>query len=425
MRISDTTFFVVDQGILGVSIGQALAKDAKKVYYFKHWMSAFPKPHELWIGKGIPGIDRADSYEDTKKEVLAIDGIFVFPDVGDGDKQKELRELGARVFGSGESGEMEMNRRLFKRILKQQGLSAPKYGFVTGLDDLEELLRMEKDLWIKLNVENRGILETCHHEDWETSKVKWFYKLAKDLDCFGGVTNFLWEKPWPGVEAGTDKFVVNGKNFAECLYGFELKGDGYVCKRMEMDQLPPPIKLLESRMTSVERMYDTCGAVSSEVRVGENKVPYYVDPCRRFGNPPTACITAMYKNFAEVVAGIADGIEIKPEWNSEYGAELSIDVLGADESSVKMDLKDKDFDSIKLRAACKIENAYYNIPFKSVGTVAVKAVGLGSSKEEAEFNVLKSAKEFCDKTKYAYYDPETFDKLDEELEKADKFEVGL
>jgi hypothetical protein len=133
----------------------------------------------------------------------------------------------------------------------------------------------------------------------------------------------------------------------------------------------------------------------------------------------------MYKNFAEVVAGIADGIEIKPEWNSEYGAELSIDVLGADESSVKMDLKDKDFDSIKLRAACKIENAYYNIPFKSVGTVAVKAVGLGSSKEEAEFNVLKSAKEFCDKTKYAYYDPETFDKLDEELEKADKFEVGL
>ncbi len=424
MKTSETKVLIYDQGILGVALGQALAKDFKTIYYFKPWMSAFPKPHEQWIGKGIPGITRVDSYEDVKAEILADDGIFFFPDVGDGDKQSELRSVGGRVFGAGDSGELEMNRNLFKEVLKDRGLNVPKYGVVVGTDELEKVLRRENDLWIKLDVEMRGVMETQYHGKWSTSR-DWFYRLVYDLGCFRDITRFMWEKPWPGVEVGKETFLVNGENFNECLYGFELKGDGYIGKRTTLDDLPTPFKIIDRAMGPIEKKYRTSGAVSSELRVGDKGV-YYVDPCRRFGNPPTASIIRMYKNLSKVVEGVVDGVEVEPEWSDNYVAELSVDVIRADEVSVPIELSEKDFDHIKLRAACKINDVYYNIPFKSVGTTIVKVVGSGPSREEAEFDVIKSAEHFAkDCCKGAYFNASTFERLEEELDKAVEFGINF
>ena len=137
MKLSETKVLIRDLGILGVCIGQAIANDVKQVMYSVPWVTAFPKPHMQYIGKGIPGITAVDSFEDAKAEILKDKGIFIFPDVGMGDEQRTIRAAGGRVFGSGESGELEFNRILFKKTLKSVGLATPVWDTVTGTDALE------------------------------------------------------------------------------------------------------------------------------------------------------------------------------------------------------------------------------------------------------------------------------------------------
>ena len=333
--------------------------------------------------------------------------------------QEELRLEGARVVGSGNSGELEMDREKAKQVLKDRGLPSPKHDFVTGIDALEKILREKKDLYIKLNTEDRGIMETFHHVDWQGTRGK-FYELAYKLKCFRDTTKFLWEEPWEGIEVGQDKWMVQGRDFKESLFGIELKGDGYICRHLKAEDFPTPIKKVNEALSPVELKYKTSAAISSEIRVGP-KGAYYGDFTRRQGNPPTACITAIYKNLGPIIAGIADGEEVKPEWNAEYAAELSVEVSGAEKEEVAMDLKETDFKTIKLRAACRINGMYYNIPNEGVGNVVVKAVGLGDSREEAEFNSIETAEKFTTKCKGAFFSGSTFESLEDEIHKGAKY----
>src|SRR5208337_755307 len=187
----------------------------------------------------------------------------------------------------------------------------------------EHILRTKEDLYIKLNTEDRGILETFHHTNWKESRGV-FYELAYGLKCFRDTTLFIWEEPWPGKEVGQDVWAVNGKYFKESLYGMELKGEFYICRHLKADEFPEQIKQFNAAMAPVELKYKTSGAVSSELRVSK-KGTYCGDFTRRQGNPPTGCITAIYKNLAKVIEGIANGIEVPIEWNSEYAAEISVD----------------------------------------------------------------------------------------------------
>ena len=70
MKLSDTKIGIYGYGIFELFLGQVLAKDCKEVHFFRPWMGPFPRPHEQWVGKGIPGIIRADSWEDLKEEIL-------------------------------------------------------------------------------------------------------------------------------------------------------------------------------------------------------------------------------------------------------------------------------------------------------------------------------------------------------------------
>jgi hypothetical protein len=420
MKLSETKVLIRDLGILGVCIAQAIVNDVKQVMYSVPWVTAFPKPHMQYIGKGIPGITVVDSFEDAKAEILKDKGIFIFPDVGMGDEQRAIRDAGGRVFGSGESGELEFDRILFKKTLKSVGLATPTWGTVTGTDALEALLRKEKDLWIKLNTENRGIMETRHHENWEKTQG-WFYSLVHDLGAFcKNDVGFMWEKPIPGVEFGHDVFMAQGQPFRESLYGWELKGDGYLAGHIETEKMPAPVKKIITAMAPIEKKYKTNGAISTEIRMGASRVPHFTDPARRFGNPPVASIMKIYKNVGEIIEAVADGTEIKPEWNAAYVAELSIEAAGADCESVPIELKDKDFEHIALRATCRDKKGmFWTIPIKEVGCTIVKCVGLGNTIEEAEYDCLEAAANF--KCPGMTYDKSTFEAIEEVMKEGSKY----
>jgi hypothetical protein len=423
--LSKKDAFIYDYGLFGIFLGLALAQDFRKVYLFKPWMSPFPLPHDQWVGENMPGIIRVDSYEDTKRIIKENKGIFIFPDVGDGDKQLELRKEGCNVFGAGESGELEFNRTKFKDTLKDRGLAVPKYGIVTGMNELIALCKKENDLWIKLNVEDRGILETKHHETFKTS-VQWLDKLAHDLSWRRNITTFMWEKPVGEVEGGSDQFESNGIILPKCLLGWEDKGDGYIAKVMDTDKLPAPVKKVNDAMAPIYKKYKTCGATSSEIRNGEKgreKEPFFIDACRRFGNPPGASITANCKNISRVIWEVSQGNMITPEYRKKYVAELPIDHPSADKEAIPFDISEKEMDSIKLRNCCyvKEEKQYYSIPFSWSTTIA-KAVGLGETLEEAEFNALDAAENF--KLAGKTFSKNTFENLDEILDKSVKYGWG-
>ena len=241
MKLSDQIWRIYGYGIFEIFLGQVIAQDVKRVEFFSPWMSPFPTWHNLDIGRNIPGITRIDSWEDDQENV----DMFCFFDVGDGDKQKQIRERikageltkDAACFGAGESGEQEFNRRLFKKTLIKRGLAVPVWGWVTGIDALAALLKKENDLWIKLDVEIRAIMETFFHETYVKSRAK-LDELAHNLGPRRNTTVFVWEKPIKGVEPGADWMMAHGLYYEKGLWGYEAKGDGYCAKVSTYDDLP-------------------------------------------------------------------------------------------------------------------------------------------------------------------------------------------
>jgi hypothetical protein len=423
--LSKKYVFVHGPGWIEVFLAQTLAKDFGKVFLSIPWLSAFPTPHLQWIGKNIPGIIRVDSYEDTKRIVKENKGLFFFPDCGDGDKQLELRKDGQRVFGAGESGELEFNRSLFKKVLKDRGLPVPPFRVVTGIDDLRSILKKEDNLWVKLDVEVRGIMETKKHVTYKTS-ISWLDKLAHELGWLRNITKFMIETPVGEVEGGSDQFRANGIILSQSLCGFEDKGNGYVAKVIDTDNAPMPIKKVNEAMLPVYKKYKTCGANSSEIRNGEKgreKDSFYIDAAERFGNPPAASKSAVYKNFSRICWTVAGGEMIKPEFNAPYVAEIPIEHPDATKEPIPFEITEKQFDSIKLKNVCyvKEEKQYYNIPFSYSSTIA-KAVGLGQTLEEAELAALDAAENF--KCEGKVVDKETFNTLDETLKKSERYGWG-
>ena len=105
MKLSGLTCRIFGYGMFEIYLGQAMANDFKEVQLYVPWKGPFPTPDKLMVGYGIPGIKRVDSFEDDEDQV----DLFCFFDVGDGDKQAQLRRRiaagdktlkpGARVFG--------------------------------------------------------------------------------------------------------------------------------------------------------------------------------------------------------------------------------------------------------------------------------------------------------------------------------------
>lgn len=423
MKPKDIRLLIADLGILGIPIGQKVADDFKSVEYWTPAVKSFMGPKDWNIGTGIPGIMRVDSYEDAKERIKKENGIIYFPDVGMGDMLEAAKRESIRVVGAGNSGELEMSRIKAKKVLRDVGLPMPEWGWVKGIEALEKILREKEDIYLKLDTENRAVMETWHHKNWKESRTT-FYKLAHDLQCFIDITLFIWEKPWPGVEVGQDTFVCNGIFFEESLYGIEDKGNGYTCVHRKAADFPAAIRKVNNAMAPVELKYGTCGPISSEIRVNKEGIGYYGDFTRRQGNPPTACISKQYKNLGPIINGLADGVEVKPEWAAQYASEISIEYPGADVDAVPMPLSDKDTDLIILRAACKLDGMFWNIPFPEVGNVVVKAVGLGDTREESQNNCIRGAEKACDKISGAYFDRYTFERIEEELAKGKRYGLG-
>jgi hypothetical protein len=393
------------------------------VEYYSPWTDPFPCPNKRYIGRDLPGITRIWEFWDDLDSV----DTFVFPDVGDVSEQRELRRQGRAVFGTGgnkkdkDIAELEVDRELFKKTLMRRGLAVPKWKLIKGIDNLRAFAKDNPKFWVKPNVGERGVFETFFIESYEESASK-LDQIAHDLGIARNVCEFMTEKPIEGCEPGDDVFVCNGKPYDIGLYGWEHKGDSYLCKVTKMDDMVKSLKKVHEAMMPVYLSCEVNGAMSTEIRVGKNKVPYFSDICSRFGNPPAGVISSIYKNFPQIVQGIAHGEVVEPEFRSKFGAELSVDSAECGNEPTPFEFNSKDWLNIKLRTACKVEGVFQHIPFPRNGSTIVKAVGLGDTQDEAENECLKAAENF--KCPHKSYNKNSFEELREMIKEGEKVGLG-
>ncbi|MGA7814203.1 hypothetical protein, partial [Caballeronia sp.] len=164
---SDKCATIVDHGN-NVELAIRLAKEFRKVNYFKPWKGARPVSNDLVVGDGFDSITRVRHLFDWK--VISETDLFIFPEIYDGDLQLDLERRGKRVWGSRRAERYEYDRELFLKTLKEVKLPCPDYHVCNGLDELTDFLKDEQDWWIKMEL--RGDDETWRHRNYQLSQRK-------------------------------------------------------------------------------------------------------------------------------------------------------------------------------------------------------------------------------------------------------------
>lgn len=313
---------VYDYGLF-VEFAVTLARQFKKVYYFSPWKDAYPSRKSLTIGEGLhPNLHRVRDLWDVEDEV----DVWVFPDVGDGDLQLHLKRLGYPVWGCFKGEELELFRWETKNWIKSVGLPlVPSTRFV-GLDALEDYLRENDNLWVKVST-FRGSVETFHHETWALTEKK-VAALREDIGELAHIMEFIIEEDLPDegfVEIGYDGWNVHGDWPKTAMMGYEIKGEALAGVVKPYADFPKPVRLVNEKLSPALKEYGYCGNISTELRVDKNGQPFLIDPCARCGSPPGELMCELWENWAEIIWHAAVyGETVEPKPIAKYAFELML-----------------------------------------------------------------------------------------------------
>ncbi|MDE2102566.1 MAG: hypothetical protein KGL39_35290 [Patescibacteria group bacterium] len=395
-----------------------LGRHGHEVLYYVPWETSFPNSNEMMVGKGMEHITKVS---DFWKYVDEVDLIALFCN-NNADLVEYLRRKGYKVFGTGASEALELDRWFLKKALRRLNLPTPNSVKIRGLTNLENYLKVMKDKYIKASY-IRGDMETHHFEDFEHSQP-WFDDLSVKLGPKKEQTEFIVEDPIDGVEAGYDGYTIDGQYPKNCLMGYEYKDKGYVGKIVPYDRIHPALKKVNEKLAPFFRKTKTRALFSTEVRITDKGEGYLIDPCMRGGIPPSDLELELYKNFDEIVIKGAEGILVEPEPAAAYGAQIFFNSDWASEGKwIKVSIPENLRRWVKLMGSCMINGEYYVIPDvlgKYIGTCSV--VALGKTPEQC-FSSIKKIIEKID----AYQLDKDFDteKLSEYLKKGEHLGINI
>jgi hypothetical protein len=221
---------------------------------------------------------------------------------------------------------------------------------------------------------------TFHHKDYKSS-LPLLDHIAYKLGAKQEELDFIVEDTIPGVEPGYDGFVVDGKYPEITMYGYELKGAGYIGRIVLDKGLPPALKEINTKLAPFFKVTKARTMFSTEVRVGEDRKGYLIDPCVRAPMPvPSAIEIEIYKNFSDIIINAAQGKLIKPQPIAKYGVGVSLESEWAQDHWLEVTIPEEIRQWVKLRMAVKFKDKYYAVPgFISICSV----IGLGNTIDEA------------------------------------------
>ena len=156
---------VVDSGGY-TEIAIELSKVFSTVYYFVEWREPFPTYHKKAIGTGIENVVRIYNLDTIKEKV----DFWYFTDLFYGEMASQLRKEGNVVFGAGIGEKLELDRKYFKDLMVELGMPVNENVELIGMTALREYLKQNEDVYVKLNADMRGHLESSHSENYNLFK---------------------------------------------------------------------------------------------------------------------------------------------------------------------------------------------------------------------------------------------------------------
>jgi hypothetical protein len=334
-EISNLTVCTFDHGN-NVELALRLSREFGRSLYFKPWKRGSPITNEKIIGDGFLEIERVRDFFDVIHEV----DLFVFPEIHDGDLQRDLVNRGKRVWGSRKADEYEYNRLLFAKTLKEVGLPSCPYHRCEGMTALRDYLKKTEDVWIKTDM--RGDGETWHHLSYNLSRAKldamdYYYGPYKEyvrFMCFESIDSI--------VEVAYDGFMVTspvGKvQFPEQAFlGYEDKNKSHILAACPYDSLDDCVKEVNDKFAPklAERYYRS--AWGTEIKKTDDSF-FFLDATCRQPSPPGFIILEMVSNLGEFMYHGAEGDMIDLELEEQVGLQVNIysDWAGANHLPVEI-----------------------------------------------------------------------------------------
>lgn len=407
---------VYDNGLF-IETATVLAKDFELVYYYCPWVSSYPNSNPLWIGKGIDGVERVNTIWD----VVPYVDLFVFPDVYDGALQAHLVEMGKRVWGSRRGEELELDRAVSKDLQTDLGITIGPYSVVSGLDALRAYLKKNEDQYIKVSA-TRGDMETFYSKNYKLIEPR-LDELGHKLGAKRNKIEFIVEDAInDAVEVGYDGFTIDGRFPKQTLYGIEVKDKGYIGRVKDYEGLPKQVQDVNAKFAPVLRAYKYRNFWSAELRITKDGTAYSIDPCARFGSPPSELFGLMMENMAEVLWEGAEGNLVEPVYKGTWAAELLIHSAWAGERNWQaIEFPDELRENVKLRNLAVVDGKYYVVP-DPAGMPEIGAIVAYADSQAAVVSKVKQIAEKVEGYLVQLY-PDALDEAQAEIKQLAEFGI--
>jgi hypothetical protein len=425
MIISDKKALIIDYGYT-TFMADRLAREYGKVWYYNAgWKGQYPTGDKQRIGTGFK------SYEVIYKLWDYVDkaDIVIFLALYDADLQDFLRAEGHLVYGSGRAEVTEIDKWLFTNlliggtknadqgILKKYKLDKFKINLpiaetlhVYGLDELNEILStLEEDEWyIKSPTTTRGDMETKKF----TGKNKFrtvLRELAYEIEYEAETKEFLLVKKIESdCESGYDELNIDGESSPYVSIGNEAKDEAWAGRMIKAEDMPKPLEIVRAAMAPVYKLLGCRGNHSTEIRITDDGLSYFIDDTLRIPSPPGEAWSEWLTEYGKDIWDVANGNAPKMKHEYKYAAEIMIHSEWLAKNWVPVEYPKSIRQYVKLRNNCVIEGHEYSMPFDEEKTVGA-IIGFGNTMEEAIEMCKENAEDFwCHDM---FMKPESFDEI--------------
>jgi hypothetical protein len=185
------------------------------------------------------------------------------------------------------------------------------------------------------------------------------------------------------VEVGYDGFTIDGVFPSHAMMGYEVKDVGMLACVKPYKELPEPVRFVNVKLSPALKGYNYRGFLCTEVRYGNDRKPYLIDPCCRLGSPSNELLQELFGNWPETLWEGAVGQMKSPNVLAKFGAIAVIHSEWAVENWQALHYPEELDQWVKLRFHAKVDGVNYTVP-QPVGMPAPGVVvGVGSTLLEA------------------------------------------
>lgn len=295
-NLKTKSVLIADHGLF-MELAPRLAREFGEVKLFIPWTSGYPHAAPAFVGTGIEGVERVESFWDHVADADCV----VFPDLYFADVARVCKErLNKPTWCHLGAESLELDRWGTRKLQQRLGIGAPRTRHFVGVDALAAHLQRVEDRWVKISC-YRGDGETFHHDTWHTTEV-YLTQFRNRVGALAGSYEFIVEEDVPdAVEVGYDGFTVRGEWPEAAYWGFEVKDAAYVGKFSPYNELPKPIRDINDRVAPILREEGAVGFCSFEFRLTKAGNALMIDPCMRAGSPPFEGTMEGYDNLGEII----------------------------------------------------------------------------------------------------------------------------